>query len=86
MTTLKELHNLIDQLPECEWSDARQFLLKHLAKHDPVLHAFLNAPEDDEPETDEERAAMEEVYADLREGRGYWISQEELEKKFRELP
>ncbi len=86
MTTLKELHNLIDQLPECEWPDARQFLLKHLAKHDPVLHAFLNAPEDDEPETEEERAAMEEVYADLREGCGYWISQEELEKKFRELP
>ena len=85
MTTLKELHTLIDRLPECEWPDARQFLLKHLAKHDPVLHAFLNAPEDDEPETEEERAAMEEAYQDIKAGQAHWVSLAEVKQRLAEL-
>ena len=68
MTTLKDLHTLIDRLPECEWPAAQQSLLQHLAKHDPVLHALLNAPLDDEPETEAERAAVAEAYAEIARG------------------
>jgi len=34
-----------------------------------VLHTILTAPEDDEQETDEERAAVAEAREDLKEGR-----------------
>ena len=68
MTTLKELHDLIDWLPECARAEARQILLQRLKKHDPVRYALFTAPDDDEPETEEERAAMEEAYAEI--GRG----------------
>jgi hypothetical protein len=69
MTTKETLHKLVDFLPESEWEEIRQMLEERLAKHDPVLRAFLTAPEDDEPETEEERAAVEEAYEDLKAGR-----------------
>lgn len=50
-----------------------------MAKHDPVLRAFLNAPEDDEPETEEERAVVEEAYEELKSGRV--VSDEELKRE-----
>ena len=37
--------------------------------NDPVLAALLNAPEDDEPETEYERQAVAEGMADLAAGR-----------------
>jgi hypothetical protein len=39
---------------------------------DPVLAAFLNAPVDDRPETEDERAAYEAAMA------GPWLSHEEV--------
>ena len=69
MTTKETLHKLLDLLPESEWEEVHRVLEKHLAKHDPVLRAFLNAPEDDEPESEEERAAVAEAYEDLKAGR-----------------
>ena len=86
MTTLQDLHTLIDRLPECEWPAAQQSLLQHLAKHDPVLNAFLNAPEDDEPETEAERAAMEEAYADIESGKADWVSLAVVKQRLAELP
>ena len=86
MTALQDLHTLVDWLPECAQGEARQILLAHLKKHDPVAYALFTAPEDDEPETEAERAAMAEVYADIREGRGYWISHEEVKKRILDLP
>lgn len=68
MTTLKELHALVDWLPECARAEARQTLLQCLKKHDPVRYALFTAPEDDEPETEDERAAMEEAYAEIARG------------------
>jgi hypothetical protein len=38
-------------------------------KLDPVALSLLSAPEDDEPETDEERAAVERAQTAVREGR-----------------
>jgi len=69
MTTRETLRKMVDLLPESEWEAARRVLEERLAKHDPVLRAFLNAPEDDEPETEEERAAVEEAYEELKSGR-----------------
>ena len=79
MTTKDILHQLLDRLPESEWEEVRQVLEKHLSKHDPVLRAFLDAPEDDEPESEEERAAVEEAYEELRAGEE--LSHEELKRE-----
>ena len=68
MTTLKELHDLVDWLPECAHAEARQTLLLHLKKHDPVRYALFTAPLDDEPETEAERAAVAEAYAEIDRG------------------
>lgn len=68
MTTKDALHRLIDELPESELATAWHLLepLRALrAESDPVLRAFLNAPEDDEPLTEEEIAAIEEGEADI---------------------
>ena len=79
MTTRETLHKMVDLLPESEWGAARWVLEERLAKHDPVLRAFLNAPEDDEPETEEERAVVEEAYEELKSGRV--VSDEELKRE-----
>ncbi len=79
MTTKETLHKLVDLLPESEWEAVYRVLEERLSKHDPVLHAFLNAPEDDEPETEEERAAVEEAYEELKSGKG--LSHEDVKKR-----
>ena len=79
MTTREALHKLVDLLPESEWEAARRVLEERLSKHDPVLRAFLNAPEDDEPETEEERAAVDEAYEELKSGKG--LSHDEVKKR-----
>ena len=76
MTTLKDLHTLIDWLPESAQEEARQILLGHLKKHNPVAYALFTAPEDDEPETEAERAAVAEAYAAI--DRGEIISHDDL--------
>jgi predicted transcriptional regulator len=42
---------------------------KHDDRHDLVEQSVLLAPIDDEPETAEEQAAVEEALRDIREGR-----------------
>ena len=70
MAIKDRLHRLVDDLPESEISAAERYLeYLRLAGHDPVLHAILTAPEDDEPETDEERIAVAEGLEDIRNGR-----------------
>jgi hypothetical protein len=60
MTTKEALYRLIDELPERDLATAER-LLEHLrdAQGDPVLHALLTAPEDDEPLTPEEEARLQ---------------------------
>ena len=52
----RELHALLDHLPPSNVTKARTFLRSLV---DPVSLSLLSAPEDDEPETDAERAAVE---------------------------
>lgn len=48
----------------------------HSTAHDPLLRVLYNAPYDDEPETPEERAAVEEAREAM--ARGEYISDDEL--------
>lgn len=66
MIARDELRALVDAIPDDRLPAARE-ALEQLA--DPVLMAFLNAPEDDEPLTDEDLAAIAEAKADIAAGR-----------------
>jgi hypothetical protein len=66
MVTKAELHAIVDQLPDDLTEEAAR-RLDELS--DPVLHALLIAPDDDEPETAEERAAVDGAQQALRGGR-----------------
>ena len=56
-----ELHTLVDHIPEGDVPAARK-ILRALA--DPVELAIRTAPLDDEPETEDERAAVASSLAD----------------------
>jgi len=49
----KELHRLIDTLPDKEIETAKRFL-EYLATYDPVFYSLHTAPYDDEPTTEKE--------------------------------
>ncbi len=65
----KELHQLLDQLPESELHTAQRFLefLKNQTG-DPFLKALQDAPEDDEPETPQEAATVQEAWGECLSG------------------
>ena len=77
MSTKERLHLLVEALPECELAMV-EYLLEKLS--DPVLRALLETPEDDEPETDEERAAVAEAYEAI--ARGDVVSHEDIKREF----
>ena len=68
MPMRETLHQLIDELPESELATAERFLHYLRATADPVLRALLEAPLDDEPETDDERQAVHEAREELARG------------------
>ncbi len=71
MVVRDELHQLIDALPEREVHTARRFLqFLRDEGDDPVVRAFLDAPEDDEPFTAEDEAAVAEAEAEIARGEG----------------
>lgn len=81
MTTKATLHHLVDELPESELETAAQFLerLRDNREYDPVRRALDEAPEDDEPLTPEDEAAIEESRAQYR--RGEYVSAEEAKRE-----
>ena len=52
----QELRTLVDYIPSSDLPTARKFVRSLV---DPVELAILNAPPDDEPESEEERAEVE---------------------------
>lgn len=70
VTTKADLHQLVDSLPDRELIAAQRFLefLRSSEAEDPVIRAFLDAPYDDEPLTQEEEAAVEEARAEIARG------------------
>ncbi len=75
------LHRLVDELPQDETTAAELFLeyLKG-GRADRLLLTLATASWDDEPETDEERRALEEAREDVREGR--LVSMDEVKREF----
>jgi hypothetical protein len=69
-----DLHRLIDELPETEEAAARRFL-EFLCDR-PHEYSIEDAPFDDEPLTDEDKAALEEARASLRAGE--FVTDQEL--------
>lgn len=80
MTIKEDLHRLVDELPKKELHSAKRYLEYLRNMGDPVLKALMEAPEDDEEETEEERAAVAEAYKDLAAGKV--ISLEDVKREF----
>ncbi|WP_089721233.1 hypothetical protein [Candidatus Entotheonella palauensis] len=61
-----DLHRLVEALPAHELQAAQRFLAYLYEQgSDPVLRTLLEAPVDDEPETPEEQAAVQEAREQL---------------------
>lgn len=71
-TTKEALHHLVDAIPDDGLEAARQ-ALEPLA--DPFLLALATAPIDDEPETEEERAAVAEAYEAIERGEVFTLEE-----------
>lgn len=71
-----ELHRLVDALPEGETHAAKRYLEYLAERGDPFLRAILNAPVDEEPLSEKERAVLEEGLRALKEGET--VTDEEL--------
>ncbi|MBM2826784.1 MAG: hypothetical protein HW403_848 [Dehalococcoidia bacterium] len=80
MTVKERLHHLVDQLPESMVPVAERTLEVLCQGDDPVLRALEAAPEDDEPETAEERTAVESAKTRLMAG-SPGISHEEVRRR-----
>ena len=82
MTAKEKIHELVDALPERELETAVRVLegLAALALSDPVAQALAQAPEDDEPVSEEEEAAVAEARAEL--DRGEFIPHEEVKRRW----
>jgi hypothetical protein len=78
MTAKERLQALVEELSEPEAERALKLVEKD--PEDPVIAAFRNAPEDDEPWTDEDEAAAAEGRADIAAGRT--VSLEEIKREF----
>lgn len=79
VTTREKLHRLVDTLPESEHPTAVRVLEALARIADPVRWALDHAPADDEPESEEERAAVAEAYEDVKAGR--LVSHEEVKRE-----
>ena len=78
MVTKNALHRLIDELPESELESAARYLAYLRDTADPLEQLLDNAPEDDEPLTGEEEAAIEEGLEAYR--RGDYLTAEEAKR------
>jgi hypothetical protein len=76
MTNKATLHSLIDRLPDTGLEPVEAFLEKWCAEHYPIPKAFLNAPEVEEPFTEEEAAEIQEAYAEIAQG--HYVTWEEM--------
>ena len=76
--TRQHAHQLIDRMPEAQLSGLVQFLETIV---DPVAAALRNAPLDDEPETEDERAAVTEARTWLKNHGGKGIPHAEAMRR-----
>ena len=77
--TKKRLYALIERIQGPDLHAVERYLEYVAVSGDPVLHALLNAPEDDEPLTEEDLEALEEGRRALEAGDV--VSHEELKQE-----
>ena len=70
MTTKEEAHRLLDRLSEEDLATVARMLRGLLTSEDPLVALLENAPEDDEPYTEEEQRHDAESRAAYRRGEG----------------
>jgi hypothetical protein len=72
-----DVHHLLDELPD----DILPHVARQLAalRDDPLARLLLTAPLDDEPETEEERAAVQEAREAAARGEIYSLDEVERE-------
>ena len=83
MTTTEartRLHDLIESLPSEDVPTALRVLEALSSTSDPIPLTLRDIPFDDEPETDEERAAVAEARREVEEGR--LIPDDEVRRKY----
>lgn len=79
MATKERLHRMVDSLPEEDVPEAEHALERlRLAS---LRRALANAPEDDEPWTEEDERAVQEAEEELRHG-AQPIPHEEIMREF----
>jgi predicted ArsR family transcriptional regulator len=66
VTARERLHQLVDELSDQEADDALRYIVQR--REDPMIAAFRDAPEDDEPFTAADGDALAEVEADRSAG------------------
>jgi len=74
MPATTQLHQLLDQVPEPDLPTVGR-IIAALAG-DPALYSLLTAPYDDEPVTDDERAAVEQALAEVQAGAKCYTTEE----------
>jgi len=79
MALRDSLHRLVDDLPETEIGRAERLLQVLKETAEPPLYTLENAPEDHEPETSEEAAAVAEAWREHREGKS--LTTEEVKRE-----
>ena len=65
----REIISLIDSLPESDLHAVKRYVQYVRDLQDPFLNALADAPWDDEPLSDEDRAAIAEAREDIGAGR-----------------
>jgi hypothetical protein len=77
--TREDLHELIDRLPDSEIPKIAQVLELLQADFDPLARLLRDAPEDDEPLTNEEETELRESEEEYR--RGEFVRMEDLARE-----
>ncbi len=67
--TKDDLHQLIEDLPDAEVHAAARYIQFLRSNRDPFIQALLEAPLDDEPETEEELNAADEAWQEYLDGK-----------------
>jgi hypothetical protein len=80
MVPRDNLHRLVDALPESELERAERVLEELRQVAEPPYRPLEDAPLDDESETAEEKAAVEEARSDV--GAGRVISHDEAKRRW----
>ena len=76
----QRLHRLVDELPASEVVAAERFLRFLRNESDPAMRSLIDAPDDDEPESEAERLAVAEAREEFR--RDHTVSLADIESEF----